>query len=208
MFFTRSRRRQAAAALAVTISLVLTACGDSGTSAPADADSAYAALRFQAVEVESYGSLREMAHGADLVVIGKFTSFDISRTIQGAVPQDVVVYGKATLVVKRKVVEEPVATELPVEFLLPYGPDEAATKAAEFAANLPEEDVLVFLHHKRGAAEAGLYRLVNSQGLWTSTARAALDTPLAEEAPASGPYKGELAGIGSIDELADQLSTG
>jgi hypothetical protein len=205
MFFTRSRRRHAVAALAVTVSLVVAACGDSDTSAPTD--SAYAALRVQGLEVESYGSLREMAGGADMVVIGKFTSFDISRTVRGDAAQDVVVYGKATLVVTRKVVEEPVATELPVEFLLPYGPDEAATKAAEFAADLPKEEVLVFLRHK-GGAEAGLYRLVNSLGLWTSTARAALDTPLAEEAPASGPYKGELAGIGSIDELADQLSTG
>lgn len=205
MFFTRSRRRHAVAALAVMVSLGVTACGGSDTSAPTD--SAYAALRVQGLEVESYGSLREMAGGADLVVIGKFTSFDISRTIQGDAAQDVVVYGKATLVVTRKVVEEPVATELPVEFLLPYGPDEAAAKAAEFAAGLPQEEVLVFLRHK-GGAEAGLYRLVNSQGLWTSTVRATLDAPLAEEAPGSGPYKGELAGIGSIDELADQLSTG
>jgi hypothetical protein len=205
MFFTRSRRRHAVAALAVTVSLAVTACGGSDTGAPTD--SAYTALRVQGLEVESYGSLREMAGSADLVAIGKFTSFDISRTIRGDAAQDVVVYGKATLVVTRKVVEEPVATELPVEFLLPYGPDEAAAKAAEFAADLPKEEVLVFLRHK-GGAEAGLYRVVNSQGLWTTTARAALDTPLAEEAPESGPYKGELAGISSIDELADQLSTG
>ena len=203
MFFTRSRRRHAIAALAVLVSVVATACGGSDTSAPAD--SAYAALRVDGLEVESYGSLRQMAGGADLVVIGKFTSFGISRTIQGDVAQDVVVYGKATLTVTRKVVEEPVATELPVEFLLPYGPEEAELKAAEFAAELPQEEVLVFLRHK-GGAEAGLYRLVNSQGLWTSTERAALDTPLAEEAPTRGQYRGELAGIGSIDELADQLS--
>lgn len=207
MFFTRTRRRHAAAALAVTISLVVTACGGNGASTAADTDSAYAALRVQGLEVESYGSLREMARGADFVVIGKFTSFDISRTIQGDVAQDVVVYGKATLVVTRKVVNEPVATELPVEFLLPYGPEEAELKAAEFAADLPKEDVLVFLRDK-GGAEAGLYRLVNSQGLWTSTARATVDAPLAEDAPGSGPYKSELAGIDTIDELADQLSTG
>ena len=67
--------------------------------------------------------------------------------------------------------------------------------------------VLVFLRDK-GGAEAGLYRLVNSQGLWTSTARATVDAPLAEDAPGSGPYKNELAEISTIDELADQLSMG
>jgi hypothetical protein len=205
------RRRSAlwTAGLAAAVFLLATACGNAGPAADtqhADPLGAYSILRVEGDEVEGYDSLKAMAHGADTVAIGRFRSFGISRTFQGDAAQDTVVYGKATLQVTRHVVGASTAVEVPVEFLLPYAPTEATRRAGEFNAALPRGEVLVFLRAKRGT-EAGLYRLVNSQGLWTSTRRAALDTPLTEEAPAqSGQYKNELAGVESINQLADQVT--
>jgi hypothetical protein len=200
------RKALFATGLAITLSFSA-ACGNTAEEAqPMTEVDAYSILRIEGDEVESFDSLKAMAKGADTVAVGTLKSFGVSRTIQSDAVQDSIVYGKATLQVTKQVAGKPVAAEVPVEFLLPYSPDEASRRAGEFNAAIPKGDVLVFLRAKRGPGEAGLYRLVNSEGLWTSTQRAALDAPLAEETPAQ--YKNDLAGTGSIAQLAEKLARG
>ena len=48
---------------------------------------------------------------------------------------------------------------------------------------------------------------MNSAGLWTGTTRAAVDTPLTDEAPGhGGSFTTELDSVRSVDQLADRLA--
>lgn len=77
--------------------------------------------------------------------------------------------------------------------------------------HLPEDEILVFLRAKRGEGEEGLYRLVNSTGLWVGSDDG-VTAPLAEDLLAadekdSEPYPNEVRDISSLDELADAATT-
>jgi hypothetical protein len=163
-------------------------------------------LRLEGAEVESYGSLTAMKRSADAVVMGRIVSFGVSRTVRGDDPLDIVVYGSAVVDVSRQLSGRALGGSVAVEFLLPYQPAEATKHAAAFNAALPRAQALMFLRHK-GGAEAGLYRLVNSAGLWAGTTRAAVDTPLTDEAPGhDGSFKTELNSVRSVNQLADRVA--
>jgi hypothetical protein len=93
-------------------------------------------------------------------------------------------------------------TELVVEFMIVEKNERAAvTRIGELARVAPSGDMVLFLRHK-GGKERGLYRLVNSAGLWATapwnTAASAVPQalpsgpraipPLNDEAFASAEY--------------------
>ncbi|MCA2219245.1 hypothetical protein [Jidongwangia harbinensis] len=191
------------AALTLVVSYVVSERAVATGSAARSADS-FAMLRLEASEAEHYDSLAAMKRSADAIVMGRVVSFGVSRTVRGDHPLDVVVYGSAVVDVRRQVSGRDLGGSVAVEFLLPYQPADAAKQAAAFNAELPRGEALMFLRHK-GGAEAGRYRLVNSAGLWAGTTRAAVDTPLTDEAPASSLTAG-LGPVRSVDQLADRLA--
>lgn len=70
---------------------------------------------------------------------------------------------------------------------------------------VPEGEMLLFLTEKDSAVDPpGLWVWHTSRGIWAATERAAIDTPLADEPPASSPlYADDLAGLSSLPEVAD-----
>lgn len=65
---------------------------------------------------------------------------------------------------------------------------------------------MLFLREKRGAAEEGLIRPVNSRGLWASSERGPLDTPLSEGPPSASVFAAEVAQLDSVADLVDYVS--
>lgn len=126
---------------------------------------------------------------------------------QGAGPRsrlDVVTYVAADLEVSRVLAGSLDSSSIPLEFLLTSGgASGGAVERMESA--LPQEDLVVFLHAKRGERETGLYRAVNSLGLWAASERAVLDTPLSEETPDSSVLAHEVAQFESVEALADYV---
>ena len=96
---------------------------------------------------------------------------------------------------------------VPLEFVAGARPEQVAQDVIALRAAMPHGTALYFLREKRGQGEGGLYRVTNSAGLWTSTSRAALVTPLREEAPADGRFADDIVGVGSVSELADLVSS-
>jgi hypothetical protein len=212
MPFAGRRRWGAVAFMAVlALAALVTACGEdseerTARTKPADHVSFWPSLRVAGDEVESYATLSAMARNADAVVMGTFKSFSPSRTIRGDAPEDVVVYAKGELEIQRTLVKAAPSSTVALEFILPPGEPDALVD--QLNATLPREPMLVFLRAKRGKGEAGLFRVVNSRGLWAATERSAVDTPLAEEsAMSSGLYAKERAGVQSVGELATRLTT-
>lgn len=168
-------------------------------AAPPESDSSlfFAALRPGPGldEVEGYPSLAAMADAADLVVAGRFASFRRSRDVEGDAVEDVVTYGAADLVIEELLRGVPVVEPVPVEFMI------SEEDIPELNANLPEESLVVFLREKTGEQEQGLYRLVNSLGLWRES-EGSLTPPLAED---PGAYQAELQGLTTLPELMDLL---
>lgn len=120
-------------------------------------------LRNNGDEVEGFGSIQEMHDSADLVVEGTIVSYEIGRTIQGDVKEDVVTYASAAVATDTSV-SGLVPEDLVVEFLvIPDGSGAAATIERQRVA-LPNGSVLLYLREKSGA-ESGRFRLVNSTGL-------------------------------------------
>lgn len=208
---TSVRSKMGVLALAAIALVVLgSACGTGGGVSPQAAavqeDGFWSALRVEGDDVEGFPTLAAMARGADAVVVGRFSSFGVSRTLQGDAAEDVVVYAKATLEIEKTLVGGAPAASVPLEFLLPAGPGEADAAAARLNQELPGGRMVVFLRGKRAPGEAGLYRVVNSRGLFAATARGPVDTPLAEDVPAAdGLFTAELAAVRSIDDLATML---
>lgn len=161
-------------------------------------------LRIEGDEVEGYGSLREMKAHADAVVTGRFDSFALSRTFQGDAPEDVTAYAVAEVVVDARL-RGVVPDRLKLEFLLPVPSDRAAAAVKEMANTMPTGDLVLFLRAKRGPDEDGLYRIVNSVGLWTATDRASVDAPLREEPDGIGLYAAELRSVRSLDEFVREI---
>ena len=107
---------------------------------------------------------------SDLIIVATFESISLSRVIQGDAPQDVVGYAAATVRVDR-VLAGAMPDDLVIEFLLPTTAESLTAaglraQAESLAIDLPNDRMVLFLHEKLGAGEAGLYRLVESRGLW------------------------------------------
>ncbi len=171
-----------------------------------DADSFWTALRIDADEVEGYASLAEMHAQADAVVVGRLTSFEPGRVFQGDAAEDKVGYAVAKVEVVELIRGGDLADGLPLEFLLSSGKTDFEAQVTALAADLPEERVVLFLRAKRGSGEEGLWRVVNSKGLWAATSRAFVDAPLSVEPPTTTDlYATELKTVGSIDDLIELL---
>ena len=89
-----------------------------------------------------------------------------------------------------------------IEFLVPGGfENESRLLLERMNARIPTGKVVVFLREKKGPGEAGLVRLVSSQGLWAASSRSAFDTPLTPQAFGDGELSSELTGVGSLDDF-------
>jgi hypothetical protein len=183
------------------VSIVVSACGETQQAAPSD-DAFWAGLRVVGDETEYFAELGDMGEGADIVATGNFTDFQLSRTIRdAAVPEDVVSYAVASFETTEMQADTAATEVLPVEFLLP-GDTEAEQLAAveRLRAELPQAELVVFLRAKSGPEEDGLYRLVNSTGLWVDEG-GGIKAPLVHEGET--PYEDAVADVGSVAELFD-----
>ena len=168
-------------------------------------------LRTTGSEVESYDSLPEMADASGLVVRGSFVDFRFSRMLGDSISGGAVVYGIADLLVTDVLRGPGDLTSLPVEFIVGVRLDQDPVDAvAERARSLPEGEVIAFLRDKGSEpghipGDIGKYRLVNSTGLWAMVGDR-LSSVLSEaEWDRQKPYAAELAGIESLDQLAEQI---
>jgi hypothetical protein len=198
----------AATGLTVFALAQVTASGGSSGSPQTPAASAFwESLRITGMQVEHYDSLSSMTKSADIVASGMFVDFKLSREVQTSTGEDAVAYGVATLQVAKVLAGDAGKKAIAVEFLLPDAPLDLSKRIASMKAVLPAENVVVFLRHK-GGGEAGLYRLVNSWGLWTSDNRT-LTAPLVAveaEADTGRTYTTELSKIADLDGLGDLIA--
>ncbi len=196
--------------LAVAVAAVLffaLRVGDAETGAPA-AFSKDSALAISGLEVESFSTLGEMRAASDGVATGQVANFRISRVIQGDAPEDQVVYGVAVFRVDDGIRGVETGRSYPVEFLLPVvSAAEATSRTDEFAKALGTGNTLLFLRSKAGRggardpvlakAEAGLYRAVNSNGLWSERPDGGVHLPLTRDNVAA-TYAAELGSVRSF----------
>lgn len=190
----------------VAFSIAPACSTDSGTTVPGD--SFWASLRIGgAAEAEHFERLSDMAESADSVVLGRITGFEMTRALQGDAQEDVVVYGKATLEIREVLAGRDFGRIIPLEFLVPATTEAQAESAiAELRMALPRQELIVFLRNK-GGSESDFFRATNSVGLWASTMRSQLDTPLAELSPEeSKVFDQELAGVDSISDLNELIA--
>lgn len=185
-------RRDFLSLLVVMLSLTLLSvgCGRAVDSDASDGTAFWGPLRVQGDEVEGYSSLSEMADEADAVVRGRFAGYGPSRTLGTDTPEDTVTYAAAEVEVVEVLRGEVPADALPVEFLVSAPADQVDALIEEQQRALPEGEVVLFLREKRGEGESGLYRVVNSNGLWT-TIEGQLAVPMAEGPEAAAEGEGE-----------------
>jgi len=157
------------------------------------------ALRIGGDEVEGFTTLGAMTRAADVVGVGRIVSFDLGRMIQGGTPEDIVGYGAAKLELDEAIGGPAQVEPITLEFLLPGHPDNYKAMVKDLQGSVPVGPVLVFLRHT-GGNEAGLFRLVNSRGLWTSTPRSGVDAPLTE-AGGVDFYGHEIGDFTELDQL-------
>jgi hypothetical protein len=208
-----ARRIRKSSALTTPLTLILltaAACAaPTATSDPGDTSAFWDALRIAGDEVEGYARVDVMAARADAVLVGRVSSVGLSRTIQGDASEDLVALAMVRVTVV-KMLSGTAPPEVAVEFLLPSPRESVDEQIAALVASAPQGEMVLFLRAKRGRGEEGLYRVVNSSGLWAATIRHALDTPLAEGPPAeTGMFASETSGWGTLDDLVAYLdSTG
>lgn len=162
-------------------------------------------LTVKADEVEGFESLQSMAAESDCVLRAHIVGSGISRQIQGDAEEDVVTFFGAKLDVSDVIRGENCSDVGFVEFLLPVSAERAEETAQTLSQQLPQEELILALRNK-GGDESGLYRLVNSRGLWIQSGEG-VHTPLATDEHESGParFAGEVSWIRSLDDLAELL---
>ena len=154
-----------------------------------------------ASEVVTTEDVVELGREADVVALGRFTEVCEPRRVGGS-GGDGQTYGCLTFISDSVLAGDGglLAGGIPVEFM--------GTPAE---AGLPSSPSVVFLLDK-GGVEAGRFRVVNSAGLYSTTARAAVDRPLREHAPASqtleqqGLHTGSWEGF--VSSVRERLSGG
>lgn len=194
--------------LAGVIAIVLIALAASmvlGSRSASPDGGFWESFRISALTVHRYSTLAEMLEASDGVVVAQVTGVEISRTVQGDAPEDVVTYARVDLSVQR-VLSGDVPGVVPLEFLLGPTPVHAAADVLRLQQSIPRDPAVFFLHEKQGKGEQGLYRVTSTTGLWAATARGQLDAPLQEQPPnESGLYAAELIGVETVQGLADLL---
>lgn len=177
---------------------------------PAQADNAEAfwgRLRPAGFEVDRFATLAEMVAASDAVVVAKVFDVQMSRTVHGDSEGDVVAYASVVLRVER-VIAGQVPASVPVEFMVGATADQAPPEIALLKQAIPTGSSVFFLHAKLGDGEKGLFRIINSTGLWATTSRAQLDAPLQEFAPGeSGLYAAEIRGFSTLAGFTDLLTS-
>lgn len=163
-------------------------------------------LRVAGDEVEGWPTIGEMKESADAVVMGKFVSFALNRVVAGDAAEDSVGYGAAKVQLAETISGMTEGGPITLEFVLPGTAGDFEAVVKELETSLPEGEMLLFLREKRGTGEAGLFRLVNSNGLWTTTSRADVDAPLAD-ARVGETYKSEVGEFSSLDQLVDYVKS-
>jgi hypothetical protein len=196
------------ASLAATLALVV-GCGGSAvadSTAPARDASFWEPITIIGWEVEQYSTLVEMAASADIVARGQIVDYVFSREITTDPPEASVTYS-AMMFAPTEVLHGDSPELVPIEFLLSARPEDRDVALELQAQNMPNGEILVFLRHK-GGAEAGLYRLVNSDGLWT-VINGVLVAPVSMDADTLHErYESELLGVDNIDQLVDVVTGG
>ncbi|MEU9508540.1 hypothetical protein AB0D32_19955 [Micromonospora sp. NPDC048170] len=210
----RARGAATVAALLLGVSISLSACAEPRSESDPTAGSAEAqnsderfwqTFRISGDEVEPYVSLDSMAQTADATVLARFGKVGKVRTIT-AEGNDTVHYVSVELTVTRELAGKGgLPSVVPLEFMVIPGRGQSIDEVTgKLSASLPKDDMILFLRAKKGTGETGLYRVVNSRGLWASTSRDTLDTPLAEEpVKDEAQYKSDLAKVSTIPELAN-----
>lgn len=193
--------------LAFALAVALAGAGCSAPSGPTRASMEFwDVLRIGGDEVEGWPTIGEMKASADAVVLGRFVSFALNRVVAGDAAESSVGYGAAEVQVAETISGITDGEPITLEFVLPgtAGDFEAVVKDLE--TSLPEGEILLFLREKRGTGEAGLFRLVNSNGLWATTARSDVDAPLAD-ALVGETYESEVGEFSSLDQLVDYVKS-
>lgn len=203
----RARRTGVSILIGAFVATLATACaGADATDQATDDDPFWAPLRIVGDEVESYATLSEMSDAADVVARGRITDFAVSRVLTTDTTEDLVTYAAMSFAPDEVLSGSVESESLPVEFIVNTHPDEASETIETQAANLPEQEIMVFLRAKRGDGEAGLYRLVNGLGLWT-VIDGTVTAPLAVETGAEEhPYQAELEAVSTLDDLGEVIS--
>ena len=148
-------------------------------SAVSDEDEpVWSALRVLGEDAEVFDSFDRMSESADIVALGSITQFDGFRLLQGDAEEDKVFYGQATFEISEKLTERGDAgdSSVTMEFLLNAFDSQGAqaeldklNRELDLLSRSPnrDESTLVFLRDK-GGSEKGLYRPINSLGVWTN----------------------------------------
>jgi hypothetical protein len=185
------------------------ACAGVGANNPSTEESAsptntvfWERYRIAGLEVEGYTTIADMSLAADSVVTAHVTGVEPGRVFQGDVAEDRVYYARVILEVEQDLHGKAETSTIPMELLLPqvFNDDGFEKAIAELDAAIPKDRILVFLREKNDP-DPGVYRPVNSVGLFASTDRSVIDTPLSAEGLTSGLYQDELAGIKTFDDL-------
>jgi len=145
-------------------------------------------LRVQGDEVTGADSLDDLAEKSDIVVRGNFVSFDLNRKIFTDAEEDIVNYGVARLRIKEVLRGETTARMVPVEFLLPHLDSKISDVVRSLKENLYKDELVLFLHKKRGSGERDFYRLTNQSSLWIQD-QEQIRAPLGEEITAGNAVK-------------------
>jgi hypothetical protein len=156
----------------------------------------WSALAIQAEYVEAYDTLAEMGMKADVVVIAQATGVDGVRR-RG--PEGLA--GSALAQIRFEVIRaisDWDADSVVVEF------DEVMSLTALEEQVVGFPPAVLVLREKGTKEEAGFYRLVNSQGLWTEQPDGGLFAPLFGF-PFDGTYASELGEMKGLEDLGDHL---
>lgn len=192
----------------MVVTLALTSA-DPDPKAATSTGSFWQSLQVTGFEVEQYASLEEMAAAADAVVKGKFVDIKLSRTIRTPTgDEDAVNMALAVLRVTQTIRGSTQVGDVPLEFVLPSSSSPLDEQIAALRGSMPRNELVVFLRDK-GGKEAGLYRTVNSLGLWSETngkVSAPLSADGAHESLAARAVADETATVGSVDGLASLIA--
>lgn len=144
-----------------------------------------------------FNSVSEMASASNVIAIGRFVGFGLSRQVPGSVSNPPVTYAAAEFSVEQYAKGQDTGEPITLEFV------SSSDNISLIAAALPTERMLVFLSQKTGADEVGLYRLVNSDGLFVEVQDGiARPFALAE----SVALDAELQGAETLEQVVSLLS--
>jgi hypothetical protein len=156
-----------------------------------------------AVEAEQFNSAKEMVEASDFVVQGRFVGAKGVRLIQGDAAEDQVFLAQLLFEVDRVVNGPDGDPTLIVEFLIGSASEKEAQVVVDVLQEAtPESGLVMFVRHKRGAQEAGLYRPINSLGLWAEH-DGKPNAPLSDDESRAGQL---LRSAGSPDDLSQLAS--